>query len=73
MLAHKIRWAMAVADGFPLVASVQADETSVPYRLRGSEPPPGGRSHEDRLMIAGAVKMFDGIKPGRAELRKIMD
>ena len=56
MLVHKIRQAMEVADGFPLVATVQAGETGVPYRLKGSEPPPGGRSHEGRLMIARAVE-----------------
>ena len=38
MLVRKIRRAMDVADGFPLVARVQADETSIPYRLKGIEP-----------------------------------
>ena len=73
MLVHKIRRAMEVADGFPLIMNVQADETSIPYRLKGSEPPPGGRSHEGRLMIAGAVEVFGENSPGCAELRRIAD
>ena len=72
-LAHKIRRAMEVADGFPLIMNVQADETSIPYRLKGSEPPPGGRSREGRLMIAGPVEVFGENSPGCAELRRIMD
>ena len=40
-LVRKIRRAMEIADGFPLIVNVQADETSIPYRLKGSEPPPG--------------------------------
>ena len=73
MPVQKIRRAMDVADGFPLIMNVQVDETSIPYRLKGSEPPPGGRSHEGRLMIAGAVEVFGGNSPGCAELRRIMD
>ena len=64
---------MEVADGFPLIVNVQADETSIPYRLKGSEPPPGGRSHEGRLMIAGAVEVFGENSPGCVKLRRTMD
>ncbi len=70
MPVHKIRRAMDAADGFPLIMNVQADETGIPYRLKGSEPPPGGRSHEGRLMIAGAVEVFGENSPGCAELRR---
>ena len=63
MLAHKIRRAMEIADGFPLIADMQADETGIPYRFKGSEPPPGGRSREGRLMIAGAVEVFGETGP----------
>ena len=73
MLVQKIRWATEVADGFPLIMNVQADETSIPYRLKGSEPPPGGRSHEGRVMIAGAVEVFGENSPGCVKLRRIMD
>ena len=45
-LVQKIHRAMDVDDGCPLVENVQADEAGVPYRPKGSEPPPGGRSHE---------------------------
>ena len=63
-----------LVDGCPtLVANAQADETGVPYRLKGSEPPPSRRSHEGRLMIAGAVKVFKGNRPGRVKPRGIMD
>ena len=64
MLAHKIRLAMGAADGFPLIMNLQTDETGIPYRLKGSEPPPGGRGHEGRLMIAGAVEVFEKNSPG---------
>ena len=70
---HKIRRAMDAADGFPLIMNVQADETGIPYRLKGAEPPPGGRGHEGRLMIAGAVEVFGENSPGCAELRRITD
>ena len=70
---QKIRRAMDAADGFPLIADVQADETGIPYRLKGSEPPPGGRSHEGRLMIAGAVEVFGENSPGCVKLRRIAD
>ena len=73
MLAHKIRRAMEIADGFPLIADMQADETGIPYRLKGSEPPPGGRSREGRLMIAGAVEVFGENGPGCVELRGVRD
>ncbi len=73
MPEQKIRRAMEVADGFPLIMNVQADETSIPYRLKGSEPPPGGRGREGRLMIAGAVEVFGENGPGCAELRRITD
>ena len=72
-LVHKIRRAMDAADGFPLIMNVQADETGIPYRLKGSEPPPGGRSHEGRLMIAGAVEVFGENSPGCVKLRRITD
>ena len=70
---HKIRRAMDAADGFPLIMNVQADETGIPYRLKGSEPPPGGRSHEGRLMIAGAVEVFGENSPGCVKLHRITD
>ena len=58
MLAHKIRRAMVVADGFSLVANVQADETGIPYCLKGSEPPLGGRSPLTGEFYFGAFGEF---------------
>ena len=72
-LLHKIRRAIEIADGFPPAASVQADETSVPHRPKNSDPPPGGRSSKSKLMIAGAVEVFEENKPGRVKLREIKD
>ena len=72
MLVRKIRRAMEVADGFPLIMNVQADETSIPYRLKGSAPP-GGRSHEGQLMIAGTVEVFRENSPGCVMLRRVAD
>ena len=39
----------------------------------GAEDPPGGRSREGRLMIAGAVEVFGENSPGCVKLRRIMD
>ena len=70
--SYKSVW-MLVHNGFSPVANVQADETSIPYRLKGSEPLPDGRSREGRLMIAGAVEVFGENSPGCVKLRRIMD
>ena len=73
LLVQKIRRAMAVADGFPLIADVQADETTVPCRPKGSDPPRPGRNADGALIIAGAVEVFEEDKPGRVKLQEIKD
>ena len=73
LLVQKIRRAMEVADEFPLIVNVQADETTVPYRPKGSDPPRPGRNADGTLIIAGAVEVFEEDKPGRVKLQEIKD
>ena len=47
------------------------DETSPPFRA-GGEPARPGRSHDGRLLVAGAVEIR-GKRPGRARLAVIGD
>ena len=73
LLVQKIRRAMDLADGFPLIVNVQADETTIPYRPKGSDPPRPGRNADGTLMIAGVVEVFEEDKPGRVKLQGIKD
>ena len=57
----------------PLAGLVEVDETSIPFR--GKDDPVAakpGRSHEGKLLIAGAVEIR-GKGPGRARLAVIGD
>src|SRR5436305_4773030 len=55
----------------PLAGLVEVDETSLPFRARG-EPARPGRSHEGKLLVAGAVEI-EGKGPGRVRLAVIED
>src|SRR3954454_23819925 len=55
----------------PLAGLVEVDETSLPFRARG-EPARPGRSHEGKLLVAGAVEIR-GKGPGRVRLAVIDD
>src|SRR3954466_4329099 len=54
-----------------LAARVEVDETSLPFRGEG-EPARPGRSHDGKLLIAGAVEI-KGKGPGRTRLAVIGD
>jgi transposase-like protein len=73
MLAAKLRRAMVAPERQPLAGLVEVDETSVPLRTK-DDPPAGGRgrSHEGKMLIAGAIEVNDG-KPGRLRLTVIED
>ena len=71
LLVRKLRRAMVDPEREPLAGLVEVDETSVPFRAKG-EPVRPGRSHEGRLLIAGAVEIV-GRGPGRVRLAVIVD
>jgi hypothetical protein len=73
LLLQKLRVAMVAPDRSPLAGLVEVDETSSPFRAKGGpvEPRPG-RSHDDKLLVAGAVEI-KGKGPGRVRLAVIED
>jgi len=73
LLLRKLRAAMVDPDRSPLGGLVEVDETSLPFRA-GDAPsgPRPGRSHEGKLLLAGAVEIR-GKGPGRARLAVIKD
>jgi hypothetical protein len=73
LLLHKLRAAMVDPDRSPLDGLVEVDETSLPFRAKdGPVEPRPGRSHDGKLLIAGAVEI-KGKGPGRARLAVIDD
>jgi len=71
LLLRKLRAAMVDPDREPLAGLVEVDETSLPFR-GGGEPARPGRSHDGKLLIAGAVEIR-GKGPGRTRLAVIED
>src|SRR4051794_31114872 len=73
LLARKLRRAMVDPEREPLAGLVGGDETSIPFRTK-DDPAAAktGRSHEGKLLIAGAVEIR-GKGPGRIRLAVIGD
>ena len=71
LLLRKLRRAMVDPEREPLAGLVEVDETSIPFRARG-EPVRPGRSHDGKLLLAGAVEIR-GKAPGRVRLAVIGD
>ncbi len=73
LLAAKLRRAMVDPERNPLSGLVEIDETTINHRTR-NDPPAGGpgRSHEGKLLIAGAVEIV-GRGPGRIRLAHVRD
>ena len=69
LLVRKLRRAMVDPEREPLAGLVEVDETSLPFRAKG-EPARPGRSHEGKLLLAGAVEIR-GKGPGRVRLAVI--
>ena len=73
LLLRKLRRAMVDPEREPLAGLVEVDETSLSFRTKDdpvtAKP---GRSHEGRLLIAGAVEIV-GKGPGRIRLTVIGD
>jgi hypothetical protein len=71
LLLRKLRRAMVDPEREPLAGLVEVDETSLPFRAKG-EPARPGRSHDGKLLVAGAVEIR-GEGPGRVRLVAIED
>src|SRR3954453_14175232 len=71
LLLRKLRHAMVDPERESLAGLVEVDETSLPFRAKG-EPARPGRSHDGKLLVAGAVKIR-GEGPGRVRLVAIKD
>jgi transposase-like protein len=71
LLLRKLRHAMVDPGREPLAGLVEVDETSLPFRAKG-EPARPGRSHDGKLLVAGAVEIR-GEGPGRVRLVAIED
>ena len=73
LLLRKLRRAMVDPEREPLAGLVEVDETSLSFRTKddpvAAKP---GRSHEGKLLIAGAVEIV-GKGPGRVRLTVIGD
>ncbi len=77
LLCAKLRRAMVAPERNPLAGLIEIDETSIRHRTK-QEPPAGGRgrSHEAKLLIAGAVEIHNegpASGPGRIRLAVIKD
>ena len=73
LLLHKLRRAMVDPDRVTLAGLVEVDETSMPFRTKNDPiKPKPGRSHEGKMMIAGAVEIHEKA-PGRLRFTVIDD
>jgi predicted RNA-binding Zn-ribbon protein involved in translation (DUF1610 family) len=71
LLVRKLRRAMVDPAREPLAGLVEVDESSIPFRAKDA-PAGRGRSHDGKLLIAGAVEIR-GKGPGRIRLAAIED
>src|SRR5215213_290270 len=71
LLVRKLRRAMVDPGREPLAGLVEVDESSIPFRAK-DEPVRPGRSHDGKLLVAGAVEIR-GKGPGRIRLAAIAD
>lgn len=72
LLLHKLRKATVNPERTPLDGMIEADESSIPFRTK-NEPVSGGqgRSHEGKLLIAGAVECAQNGTIRRIRLSQI--
>jgi hypothetical protein len=72
LLLHKLRKAMVDPGRAPLAGIVEADESSIPFRTK-DDPVCGGqgRSHDGKILIAGAVECTKDGKLRRIRLSQI--
>jgi transposase-like protein len=72
LLLHKLRKSMVNPDRSPLEGMVEVDESSISYRTK-DDPVAGGqgRSHDGKIILAGAVECVEGGGAGRIRLSPI--
>jgi predicted RNA-binding Zn-ribbon protein involved in translation (DUF1610 family) len=74
LLLHKLRRAMVDPERDPLEGMVEIDETSIVHRTKNDPVAAGpGRSHDGKLLVAGAIECKDDGRPGRIRLSVIPD
>jgi hypothetical protein len=74
LLLHKLRRSMVDPERDPLEGMVEIDETSIVYRTKDDPVAAGvGRSHDGKLLVAGAVESKEDGRPGRIRLSVISD
>jgi predicted RNA-binding Zn-ribbon protein involved in translation (DUF1610 family) len=68
LLCAKLRRAMAAPGRNPLSRLVEADKTDIAYRVKKGSVTGGGRGHDGKILVAGAVEVQDlrlgGIRLG---------
>jgi hypothetical protein len=73
LLAAKLRRSMVAPDRNPLAGLVEVDETEIACRSKhGPVSGGGGRSHQGKILVAGAVEVEDG-GPGCIRLAELSD
>ena len=73
LLCAKLRRAMVAPGRLPLAGLAEVDETEIPLRTKDDPVARGGgRSHQGKMLVAGAVEVADG-GPGRIRLAEITD
>ena len=75
LLCAKLRASMVAPERNPLSGLVEVDETEIACRSK-KDPPVGGggRSHQGKILVAGAVEVQDGgAGPGRIRLQQVPD
>ena len=75
LMCSKLRHSMVAPGRHPLAGCVEVDET--PIVCRSKDDPPsggGGRSHQGKILVVGAVEVEDGgAGPGRIRLSQVLD
>jgi hypothetical protein len=75
LLCAKLRRSMVAGDRSPLAGLVEVDETEIVCRSKNDPlTGGGGRSHQGKMLIVGAVEVDDGgAGPGRIRLQQVPD
>jgi ISXO2 transposase-like protein/transposase-like zinc ribbon protein len=73
LICAKLRHSMVAPNRNPLAGLVEVDETEIACRSKhGPVTGGGGRSHQGKIIVVGAVEVGDG-SPGRIRLAEVPD
>lgn len=75
LICAKLRRSMVASGRSPLAGLVEVDETEIACRSKNDPPAGGGgRSHQGKILVVGAVEVQDGgAGPGRVRLKQVPD